>query len=108
MQSDISKAFRRTLRSTLPAILESKKLSYRPRGEMEQDPNFKQLIPYVLFRYVDSDPEHLGCSSTNVVEVKAKSGCTPREAWASADIFPRSTRTQAQPTMSIAKACNAN
>ena len=38
----------------LPAILESKNLSYRPRGEMEQDPSFKQLIPYVLFRYVDS------------------------------------------------------
>ncbi len=27
--------------------------SYRPRGEMEQDPSFKQLIPYVVFRYVD-------------------------------------------------------
>ena len=27
--------------------------SYRPRGEMEQDPNFKQLIPYVIFRYTD-------------------------------------------------------
>lgn len=39
----------------LPAILESKNLSYRPRGEMEQDPSFKQLIPYVLFRYVDSE-----------------------------------------------------
>lgn len=38
----------------LPAILESENLSYRPRGEMEQDPSFKQLIPYVLFRYVDS------------------------------------------------------
>ncbi|MEM8944690.1 MAG: phosphoesterase [Planctomycetota bacterium] len=38
----------------LSAILESENLSYRPRGEMEQDPSFKQLIPYVLFRYVDS------------------------------------------------------
>ncbi len=28
--------------------------SYRPRGEMEQDPNFKQLIPYVIFRYTDN------------------------------------------------------
>lgn len=26
-------------------------ISYRPRGDMEQDPSFKQLIPYVLFRY---------------------------------------------------------
>jgi len=27
--------------------------SYRPRGEVEQDPGFKQLIPYVIFRHVD-------------------------------------------------------
>ena len=27
--------------------------SYRPRREMEQDPAFKQLIPYVIFRYAD-------------------------------------------------------
>jgi len=38
----------------LPAILGSDQLSYRPRGEMEQDPSFKQLIPYVLFRYLDA------------------------------------------------------
>lgn len=39
----------------LPALLECDDLSYRPRGEMEQDPSFKQFIPYVLFRYTDSD-----------------------------------------------------
>ena len=39
----------------LPALLESTSLSYRPRGEMEQDPSFKQLIPYVLFRYTGAD-----------------------------------------------------
>ncbi len=27
--------------------------SYRPRHEVEQDPSFKQLIPYVIFRYLD-------------------------------------------------------
>lgn len=44
----------------LPALLEGDDLAYRPRGEMEQDPGFKQLIPYVLFRYVDDDGgEHL-------------------------------------------------
>ena len=37
----------------LPALLESSDLSYRPRGEMEQDPSFKQLIPYMVFRYSD-------------------------------------------------------
>ncbi|WP_428304220.1 phosphoesterase [Lacipirellula sp.] len=37
----------------LPALLEGGDLGYRPRSEMEQDPSFKQLIPYVLFRFKD-------------------------------------------------------
>lgn len=32
-------------------------ISYRPRGDMEQDPSFKQLIPYVLFRHTTPDGE---------------------------------------------------
>ena len=39
----------------LPALLEGGDLGYRPRSEMEQDPSFKQLIPYVLFRFTDAD-----------------------------------------------------
>ncbi|NOY42915.1 MAG: phosphoesterase [Planctomycetes bacterium] len=39
----------------LPALFESESLSYRPRSEMEQDPSYKQLIPYVLFRYTDAN-----------------------------------------------------
>jgi predicted NUDIX family phosphoesterase len=39
----------------LPALLEGDDLSYRPRGEMEHDPSFKQLIPYVVYRYVAAD-----------------------------------------------------
>ena len=39
----------------LPALLEGDDVEYRPRGEMEQDPSFKQLIPYVLFRWTDCD-----------------------------------------------------
>lgn len=27
--------------------------SFRPRSEVEQDPSFKQLIPYVLFQHID-------------------------------------------------------
>lgn len=27
--------------------------SFRPRDQVEQDPSFKQLIPYVVFRYTD-------------------------------------------------------
>lgn len=29
--------------------------SYRPRHEVEEDPGFKQLIPYVVFRYTDAE-----------------------------------------------------
>lgn len=39
----------------LPALLGCGQLSYRPRGEMEEDPSYKQLIPYVLFRFVDDE-----------------------------------------------------
>lgn len=38
----------------LKPILASDRLSFRPRGEMESDPSFKQLIPYVLLQYRDS------------------------------------------------------
>jgi predicted NUDIX family phosphoesterase len=47
--------FSSDVQSYLPALFQSDELSYRPRGEMEQDPSFKQLIPYVLFRHVDAD-----------------------------------------------------
>lgn len=33
----------------LTSLLDPLQTSYRPRGEMEHDPSFKQLIPYVLF-----------------------------------------------------------
>ena len=35
----------------LPELLHHDELRYRPRGEMEEDPSFKQLIPYCVFRY---------------------------------------------------------
>ena len=34
-----------------PELLQGSLVSYRPRGEMEVDPSFKQLIPYVVFRH---------------------------------------------------------
>jgi predicted NUDIX family phosphoesterase len=39
----------------LAGLLDDEHVSYRPRGEMEEDPSFKQLIPYVIFRHVDAD-----------------------------------------------------
>jgi predicted NUDIX family phosphoesterase len=38
----------------LGGLLSPQHTSYRPRHEMEQDPSFKQLIPYVIFRHTDT------------------------------------------------------
>jgi predicted NUDIX family phosphoesterase len=35
----------------LPRLLDPTNLSYRPRAEVETDPSFKQIIPYVVLRY---------------------------------------------------------
>jgi predicted NUDIX family phosphoesterase len=41
-----------------PQLLEGEHVEYRPRGEMEDDPSFKQLIPYVLFQWTDAEGQH--------------------------------------------------
>ena len=38
----------------LPELLSPGHTSYRPRHEVEEDPSFKQLIPYVIFRHRDN------------------------------------------------------
>ena len=38
----------------LGRLLDPRHTSYRPRPLMEQDPGFKQLIPYVIFRHQDA------------------------------------------------------
>src|SRR5438067_13089831 len=38
----------------LRGLLDPAHTSYQPRASMEQDPSFKQLIPYVIFRYRDA------------------------------------------------------
>jgi predicted NUDIX family phosphoesterase len=35
----------------LPRLLDPRNLSYRPRADVETDPSFKQIIPYVVLRY---------------------------------------------------------
>jgi predicted NUDIX family phosphoesterase len=39
----------------LPRLLEGDQVEYRPRGQMEHDPSFKQLIPYAMFRWTDDN-----------------------------------------------------
>lgn len=36
-------------------LLNSELVRYEPRDRMEEDPNFKQLIPYVIFLYKDAE-----------------------------------------------------
>lgn len=39
----------------LTGLLRPEHMSYRPRPEMESDPSFKQLIPYVILRHRDAE-----------------------------------------------------
>ena len=41
----------------LEVLLDPLHVSYRPRSEMESDPSYKQLIPYVIFRHADAGGE---------------------------------------------------
>ncbi len=43
----------------LGELLDPANASYRPRHEVEEDPTFKQLIPYVIFRYRQAGPEQV-------------------------------------------------
>ena len=43
----------------LAGLLKPEHMSYRPRAAMEQDPTFKQLIPYVIFRHTTPSGEVL-------------------------------------------------
>jgi predicted NUDIX family phosphoesterase len=36
-----------------PRLLDPRRFSYRPRAEVETDPSFKQIVPYVVFQWHD-------------------------------------------------------
>lgn len=46
--------FSRETEGYVERLLRSDQLEFRPRGDMECNPSFKQLIPYCLFRHVDA------------------------------------------------------
>jgi predicted NUDIX family phosphoesterase len=46
--------FSREIDRYWPRLVEGDHVEYRARGQMEDDPSFKQLIPYVLFRWTDN------------------------------------------------------
>jgi predicted NUDIX family phosphoesterase len=45
------RGFEKDVQRFLPPILSSNQLSFQPRGAMEIDPSYKQLIPYILLEY---------------------------------------------------------
>ncbi len=47
--------FSREVDRYLAHLFDAEHTSYRPRHEVEQDPGFKQLIPYVIFRHAGGD-----------------------------------------------------
>ena len=49
--------FRSEYQPYIDQLLDPKLTSYRPRDEMENDPSFKQLIPYCIFRFESADGE---------------------------------------------------
>lgn len=46
--------FSRDVERYLGELFSPEHTSYRPRHEVEEDPSFKQLIPYVIFRHTDA------------------------------------------------------
>ena len=60
----------------LKTLLDPEYLSYRPRDQVEDDPSFKQLIPYCVFRHRDdagdpgSEPHYLSYVRSKGGEVR--------------------------------------
>jgi len=50
-EAGLFQGFSRRIEHYLPRLLDPAQLSYRPRGQVEDDPSFKQIIPYVLIRH---------------------------------------------------------
>ncbi len=46
--------FNADVKGYVDELLRPENTSYRPRDQVEKDPNFKQLIPYVIFAHVDA------------------------------------------------------
>jgi predicted NUDIX family phosphoesterase len=60
--------FSREIDRYWPRLVDGDHVEYRARGEMENDPSFKQLIPYVLFRWTDA------AGTTHLFEYQRGSG----------------------------------
>jgi predicted NUDIX family phosphoesterase len=52
-ETGVFQGFSPAVERYLPHLLDPRHLSYRPRAEVETDPEYKQLIPYVVLRWRD-------------------------------------------------------
>ena len=52
-QAGIFQGFSPRTEHYLPRLLDPVCVSYRPRAEVETDPSFKQIVPYVVLRWGD-------------------------------------------------------
>ena len=75
----------------LDELLRPEHTSYRPRAEVEKDPSFKQLIPYMIFRHTDAAGQADRVPIHARHGPRAKAACTASGAWASAGTSRRST-----------------
>ena len=73
-------------------LLSDEHTSYRPHHKVEEDPSFKQSIPYVIFRYRDPQGRTRMFSTRAEAEAKAKGDCTAKRASASEATFRSSIR----------------
>jgi predicted NUDIX family phosphoesterase len=52
-EAGIFQGFSPRVEHYVPRLLDPRHLRYRPRSEMESDPNFKQIVPYVVMKWRD-------------------------------------------------------
>lgn len=52
-QAGVFQGFSFSVKRYLPRLLDPAHVSYRPRAEVETDPSFKQIVPYVVLRWGD-------------------------------------------------------
>jgi predicted NUDIX family phosphoesterase len=53
-QAGVFQGFSARVDYYLPRLLDPSQLSYRPRDEVETDPAYKQIVPYVVLRWRDT------------------------------------------------------
>ena len=99
--------FCRDVERYLGQLLSSENMSFRPRGEVEKDPSFKQLIPYMLFRHRSPSGPDTVFQYTRGTGM-GRGDCTENEASASAATSPRIDIGAAHRRIPIRRGCGGS